>query len=224
MRTALIAGALAGTTLGLGVVVATDVASRPADAQAGGGAVTQTQFKAANDRSIRAIKQGVIAYNLAAKYLAEPGQLVSVRSPSNIRQDRGVGGGLPRETIANGAIDASKLAGGAVTREKLSTAVQNALPAWIVKVNNDMGVPVTRQSAPTISMTRLATGTYLSDFGRDVGACSWTATPTIDSGVPTAQTARTMPDPGGDAAKVLTETHNGAGFLVDSGVTVQVVC
>ena len=126
--------------------------------------------------------------------------------------------------IASGAVAGAELADGAVGEGKLTPALAGRLAAWIVKVDNNMGVPVTRASSPSISMTRLVTGTYLTDFGRNVSACSWTATPMVDSGVPAAQATRTMPDPGGDPNKVLTEVFNGPGFLVDSGVTVQVVC
>ena len=42
--------------------------------------------------------------------------------------------------------------------------------------------------------------------------------------MPAAQAVRTMPDPGGDPNKVLTETFNGPGFLVDSGVVVKITC
>jgi hypothetical protein len=171
------------------------------------GEITLAQAKDTDLRAQRAIKQATFAWNLVAKYVAEPGQRIGAREPKGVRQDAGVGGGLPREVIADGAIDSAKFAdgaiggqdisNGAVGRRALSEEVSRALPRWVVKVDNNMGVPVTCQSSPAISMSWLATGTCLADFGEDISSCSWTATPSIDSGVPDAQTARTMPVPGG---------------------------
>lgn len=180
-RSAVLVGAIAGLALGTGASVVVDGATAPAQAgQTSEIALAQT--KATDLRALRAVKQGTFAWNLVAKYLAEPGQRIGARKPKNVRQDAGAGGGLPTETIADGAINSAKvadggivgqdIAGGAVGRQALSQEVARALPRWIVKVNNDTGVPVTRQSSPTISMSRLATGTYLTDLGEDVTACS----------------------------------------------------
>lgn len=64
--------------LGVGGLAALDVTTEHADAQGDG----IPELEAANERSIRSIKQGTEAWNLVAKYLAEPGQRVAVRSPA----------------------------------------------------------------------------------------------------------------------------------------------
>lgn len=97
-RTPIIAGIAAGAVLGLGGVVAADLATEDAEAQ-GSGFATKTEVKNANDRSIRAIKQGTTAWNLVARYLADEGQRVAVNSP-RVTQDPGVGGGLPEQVLS----------------------------------------------------------------------------------------------------------------------------
>lgn len=225
-----------GAVVGVGAVAALDGAGQRADAQSATFRVTPAQLQTNQKISQAAVRRS----NRALNYLAP------VRTAQSDQADAGTSGvtalsavpgsgqGWASGQIADGAITTGKIAGGAVTgpkvadgavgEQKLAQEVRDGLPRWIVKVSNDMGVPVTRASEPGVTMTRLATGTYLADFGSDVRACAWTATPTVDSGVPAAQAARTMPDPGGSPNKVLAETFNGAGFLVDSGVAMQIVC
>jgi hypothetical protein len=93
-----IAGLVAGAVLGLGVVAAFDAASVDAEAQEDD-EITRVELDAANARSIRAIKQGTKAWNLVAKYLAEPGERIAVKSP-RISQQPGIGGGLPEGVLS----------------------------------------------------------------------------------------------------------------------------
>lgn len=92
------AGAIVGAVLGLGTVVSVDTATEEAEAQ-GGGFASKADVDAANERSIRAIKQGTKAWNLVAKYLAEPDERVAVKSP-RVSQDGGVGGGIPEQVLS----------------------------------------------------------------------------------------------------------------------------
>lgn len=200
----------AGVVAGIGGAVLLDAATGPAGAQ-DAFTVTPAQLKVNQRISAAAVRRS----NQALNYLAP------VRTAQTDAADTGSNG------VRNGnggGWGTAQIADGAITPAKLSDGLRAGQTRWIVKVNNDMGVPVTRASASGITMTRLATGTYLSDFGSDIRACNWTATPTVDSGVPAAMSVRTMPDPGGSIRKVLVETFNGAGFLVDSGVGVQVFC
>jgi hypothetical protein len=228
-------GAVFGVALGLTGVLALDAGTGQADGQRGF-TVSPAQLKINQSISQAAVRRS----NRSLNYLAP------VRTGASDAADTGRSGVTPLAAvpgsgrgwtaaqIADGAITTGKLAAdavggaqiadGAVGEAALSADLRRSRTKWIVKVDNMMGVPVTRGSSPAFAMTRLATGTYLTDFGVDVRGCNWTATPTIDSGVPAAQTARTMPDPGGNPNRVLTETFNGAGFLVDSGVGVQVYC
>lgn len=100
----MLAGVAVGLAVGALAVVGIERGAEPAGAQGG-----SAELEAANNRSIRAIKQGVVAYNLLGKYVAEKDQLVSVKSPENVRQDRGVGGGLPTDVYADDSVTEPKL-------------------------------------------------------------------------------------------------------------------
>ena len=106
----IVAGVAAGIVVATGGMVAFDAVSEPADAQ-GSTEVTQADLRSANQRSIRAIKQGTRAWNLVAKYLAQPGERVAAGSP-RVRQEAGVGGGIPGPLIAAETIDESRLSDG----------------------------------------------------------------------------------------------------------------
>ena len=75
---------LTGATVGALVAIAglalmdygTDGATAAADDP-----VTQADLKAANDRSIRAIKQGTSVWNMVGKYLADKDTLISLQTP-----------------------------------------------------------------------------------------------------------------------------------------------
>ncbi len=228
-------GAACGVALGLAGVFALDAGTGQADGQAGF-TVSAAQLKINQSISQAAVRRSNRSLNYLAPVRTAAGDAADTgrSGVTPLAAVPGSGQGWRGAQIADGAITTGKLAGGAVGGAQiadgavgeaaLSPELRRARTRWIVKVDNMMGVPVTRGSSPAFSMTRLATGTYLSDFAADVRGCNWTATPTIDSGVPAAQTARTMPDPGGNSNRVLTETFNGAGFLVDSGVGVQVHC
>lgn len=121
MRTPpLLAGAVVGIALGLGGVVAADVVIESADAQ--GGALGAADLKAANDRSIAAIRLSKFTQNNLGKFVTDANVLVGVNQPPGvITQDRGTGtGGLPAETIATNAITREKIQNEAVDSEKIA--------------------------------------------------------------------------------------------------------
>lgn len=92
------AGAVVGAVLGLGAVLAMATATEDAEAQ-GRAFASKADVDAANQRSVRAIKQGTKAWNLVGKYLAEPDERVAVKSP-RVSQDGGVGGGIPEQVLS----------------------------------------------------------------------------------------------------------------------------
>lgn len=98
-RTPIVAGIVAGAVLGLGGVLAADITTVDAEAQSDQQFATKAEVNAADQRSTRAIKQGTKAWNLIAKYLAEEGERVAVRSP-RVSQEEGVGGGLPEQVLS----------------------------------------------------------------------------------------------------------------------------
>lgn len=112
---------LTGATVGALVAIAglalmdygTDGATAAADDP-----VTQADLKAANDRSIRAIKQGTSVWNMVGKYLADKDTLISLQTPRISQQAGTGGGGLPGSIIKDGAITATKLADASVTEAK----------------------------------------------------------------------------------------------------------
>ena len=91
-------GIAAGVAIGMGAIAGLGLVSQSADAQRGG-AVTQADLKAANQRSSAAINGYKSINNSIGKYLAEPEQLIGAKS-GPIRQDRGIGGGLPVSVLS----------------------------------------------------------------------------------------------------------------------------
>lgn len=126
MRTAhLLVGGLAGLTLGLGGVVAADLATESAEAQGGSSKfVTRAEFEAANasanQRASAAINGYKIANNALTKYFLKEGELIGAGS-GPITQDRGTGAnGLPGSTIQDGAISRQKVANAAIDSQKIA--------------------------------------------------------------------------------------------------------
>ena len=108
-----LAGVAAGAVLATGGLAAVNLATENADAQ-GGGSVTQAQLRAL-EAKVTGIGQNSsaaqrIAKNLqnnVGKHITPEGTLIGAKQPPGvIRQDRGLGGGLPTEVIADGAITA----------------------------------------------------------------------------------------------------------------------
>lgn len=119
MRAAkIVIGACVGVAIGLGALVATDVASEAAEAQKGGQFVTKAEFEArdrANQRRIAAARRSAVNnFNLLGRFLAPRNEVIGVDTPEGvILQQRGTGdGGLPTEVIKDAAITAGKLAPG----------------------------------------------------------------------------------------------------------------
>ena len=101
-----------------------------AGAAQGGGAVTQAQFKKLEAR-VAGVGQNSSAaqrisknlQNVLGKHVTPEGTLIGARQPPGvIRQDRGVGGGLPTPVIADGAITEAKLAPGLLTQASAAGA------------------------------------------------------------------------------------------------------
>lgn len=96
----IVAGAAAGVLMASAGVTIADRATEEADAQP---ALTvrglAAEVDSSNNRSIRGIKQGTKAWNLVAKYLAEPEERIGVQSP-RVSQEPGVGGGLPESLLS----------------------------------------------------------------------------------------------------------------------------
>ena len=96
-----LAAGVAGAVLATGGLVAVNLATESAGAAQGSDAVTQAQLKAANQRSQAAINGYKILNNRLGKYVAKPKELTGAKS-GPIKQDRGVGGGLPASVLAPG--------------------------------------------------------------------------------------------------------------------------
>ncbi len=108
-RSPILAGIAVGAALGAGGILAIDAGTGEAGAQAGPSAAeASAEAKAASTRASAGINMGKRVWNLLGVYLGENGEQVGAKS-GPIVQQRAVGGGLPRETIADGAIDASKV-------------------------------------------------------------------------------------------------------------------
>jgi hypothetical protein len=207
LRRMLIAGA-AGAVLAVGGVMAVDALTGTADAQSSN-QVTQAELDAANLRSQRAIKQATEAWNKVAKYLADPGELIRANGP-RVSQQAGVGGGLPTSVLADGA----------VTRAKLASTERFR---WITKTTNAADA-VGRTSDPAYSLQRINAGNYRAVFDFPVTACSWTTSPTVDGpGLPAAVSTRAAIDTT-DPTRILVQTFNQGGNLLESGWTLQLMC
>jgi hypothetical protein len=178
--TAVVAGA-AGAALAAGAIWLAGNASTPATAQGPGQPITRAELDAANLRSQRAIKQGTTAWNLVAKFLAEPNELIRARGPV-VLQNRGVGGGLPTPVFADGAITTPKLGDGAVTGSKMSDGsvgeskltgeLAGRIPVWaVVNANGTLA-----RSTPGVTSSRINAGNYRVNFGRDLNLCAFTGT------------------------------------------------
>jgi hypothetical protein len=217
LRRILIAGA-AGAVLAVGGVMAADALTGTADAQSSN-QVTQAELDAANLRSQRAIKQATEAWNKVAKYLADPGELIRANGP-RVSQQAGVGGGLPTGLFADAAITTPKIADGAVTRAKLASTERFR---WITKTTNAANA-VGRTSDPAYSLQRINAGNYRAVFDFPVTACSWTTSPTVDGpGLPAAVSTRAAIDTT-DPTRILVQTFNQGGNLLESGWTLQLMC
>jgi hypothetical protein len=238
LRQPIVAGVAAGALLAVGGVVAVDSMTDKADAQSST-QVTRAELDAANLRSQRAIKQGTEAWNKVAKYLAEPGELIRARGPV-VRQQRGVGGGLPTGLFADASITTAKLADGAVTTPKLgdgavttakigdeSVTRSKLAPAerfrWITKTTNAANA-VGRTSSPEFEIVRIGVGNYRADFKTPIVACSWSASLTTDAGTPAGATIRTAIDATNNNRVFILTQNAAAAALVESGWSVQLFC
>lgn len=111
MRTGpMLVGVAAGVVIAAGAIAGADLATESADAQ-GGDAITKGDLVAANQRASAAINGYKNLNNILGKYVAEPNELIGAKS-GPIEQNRGLGGGLPTEVIANDAVTETKLSAG----------------------------------------------------------------------------------------------------------------
>ena len=96
-------------------------------------------------------------------------------------------------------------------------------PVWAV-VNADATAPGIVQGKEVVGLERLGEGSYDVRFGRDVGACSFAATPRAGNTSATAITTALNPPPGLDANEVRVSTRDNSGQPVDADFSVQVLC
>jgi hypothetical protein len=170
MQTKPILAAALGAAIAAGAITAANLGTGQADAQSGG-AVTQADLNAANQRSIRAIKQGTSVWNSLGKYLAPKGTLISVSTP-RISQQAGTGdGGLPTSAIKNGAITSTKLSSG--VQAQLNTIYTAAV------LNTPGQEPSLTRGKGATAVTRttgIGTGAFDVAFGtNNISSCTWTA-------------------------------------------------
>ena len=221
MQTKPLLAAALGAAIAAGAITAANVGTGEAEAQSGS-PVTQADLKAANDRSIRAIKQGTSVWNSLGKYLAADGTRISLQTP-RISQQAGTGdGGLPSGVIKNGA----------VTQAKLSSGVQSQLNTiFTAAVLNTPGQEpsLTRgEGATAVSRTTgLGTGAFDVAFGtNDISQCTWTAsTGTTQPGALTPVfapfvTYTTLLN----STTLRVFTFNSAAALADAPFQVHVIC
>lgn len=132
-------------------------------------------------------------------------------------------GSVTSSKLGPNSVTDSKLAGGSITESKLSSSLQTRLPRWITKTDNGANT-TSRQSSTDYSVVRIGTGNYRADFGdTDVSQCSWSATPSVDSGLPLGFEVRTALD-GSDSTRVFIQTYDSTGTLVESGWSAQLFC
>lgn len=147
----LVAGAAVGAALAAGGIAAIDLGSEPAEAQ-NGGPVTQSDLKAANERSQAAIrKANTIQNDLGRYFLPKGGQIGANQPPGVIRPKPGTGGGgLPTSA--------------------LSENTQENFPYW-VQIWHD-GNTTFWVSRGATNVERVAAGNYLVTWGKNVVQCS----------------------------------------------------
>lgn len=202
-----VAAGAAGAALALGALWAAGQITTPAGAQdppsAGGGTfkVTPAQLKI-NQR----ISQAAVRRSNESLSLLDPIRPMS-NQPTKVL-------GWKTATIADGAITGPKLADGAVGETALSPAVAERLPLWAL-VNPAGGL--VRQRGATNSQN-LAAGLYRVTFGRDVSACSYTATLNAAFGMVGVN------NDGANPNAVLVATSNNTGVATNRAFTVQVLC
>ncbi|MDH3724784.1 MAG: hypothetical protein OER93_03435 [Thermoleophilia bacterium] len=184
--------------------------------------MTQADLKAANDRSIRAIKQGTSVWNSLGKYLAADGTRISLQTP-RISQQAGTGDkGLPTGTIKDGAVTEGKLSSGvkAQLNEIYTAAVLNTPGAEPSLVRGKGATVVTRT-------TGLPVGAFDLAFGaNDISQCTWTASVgTVQPGAFTPVFGAFIPYTtllNNTTLRVF--TFNDAGALADGPFQVHVIC
>ncbi len=96
-------------------------------------------------------------------------------------------------------------------------------PVWAV-VNADGTAPGIVHGKEVVGLERLGEGSYDVRFGRDVGACSFSATPRAGNTTATVITTALNPPSGLDANEVRVNTRDNGGQAVDADFSVQVLC
>lgn len=128
-------------------------------------------------------------------------------------------GAVTTSKLGDGSVTTPKIADEAVTRSKLAPSERFR---WIMKTTNAANA-VGRTSSPDFEIVRVNVGNYRADFKTPIVACSWSATPATDAGVPLGVTVRTAIDAINNQ-RVFVQTLNAAGAPVESGFSVQLFC
>ncbi len=149
--TPLATGIAVGAAIAAGSIAAIDLASDTAEAQSGG-AVTQSDLKAANERSQAAIrKANTIQNSLGRYFLPKGGQIGANQPPGVIRPLAGTGsGGLPTSA--------------------LSEQTQENFPYW-VQIWHTGGTTFWISRGAT-NVVRQGAGNYLVTWDKNVVQCS----------------------------------------------------
>lgn len=126
---ALALGVVFGVALGLGSVLAADIATEPADAQSGSNFATKADLQRVERNSSAAQRVAKWVQNQFGVYYTPPDELIGLDDPEGqVRQERGKGLiGLPSSRIGDGAVTGAKIAADSVGEAKLTPAVREKL-------------------------------------------------------------------------------------------------
>jgi hypothetical protein len=198
------AAVAAGVALGLGVVVAVELATAPASAQSGFTASAE-QLRTNQRISIAAVRRSNEALAL----------LDPIRRQAKLPQKPL---GWRSQDLRDGSVSSAKIAGGAVSESKLAATVSNRLPAWaVVNANGTLA-----RSSGGVTSSRTAIGLYRIDLNRPVGTCAWTGTQVESDPLELGPVGIEL-DPV-DAERLTVRTTDSTGVAADRVVSLQVTC
>ena len=230
----LAAGVAAGVALAAGGIAAVDLVTEDAGAAQGGGAVTQAQFKKLEARvaglgqnSSAAQRISKNLQNLLGKHVTPEGTLIGAKQPPGvIRQDRGVGGGLPTSVIADGAVTSAKLAPGLLTQASAAGATGPTGPAGTTGpaggFDTSKVVRVTDQFPATISPNTSGASVATCPVGAVVLGGGWARSGQVNLLRVTG--SRLITDPASNTQSWRVEARNDLNAAGDVTVTALAIC